>query len=196
MSDDIAFVGKMRSGKDTAAARLIESHGYQRLAFADPVREAALKWDPIILRADENGFGEAYERLSETVARLGWEAAKAIPEVRRTLQHMGQGVRDLDPGFWLYQLMTKWREVPAEQRIVITDVRYANEAAALAENGFKLVRIVRPAQSGEVSARFLDPAKQHASETELDSYPCDVVIDNSGSLADLYAAVDALALGA
>jgi dephospho-CoA kinase len=199
MSQDIAFIGKMRSGKDTAAARLIEVHDYQRLAFADPVRELALKLDPWITYANDDGDwlnGISAIRLSELVDRVGWDRAKdEHPEVRRTLQHAGQGVRDLDPSFWIFELLRKYRAAKPDP-VVITDVRYRNEARTLRKRGFKLVRIVRPLARGEVSARHLDPAKQHASETELDDYPCDVVISNSGSLADLHAAVDALALGA
>jgi dephospho-CoA kinase len=187
MSQDIAFIGKMRSGKDTAAARLCEAHDYTRLAFADPVRELALKLDPIIYAPDETGFGEDFERLSETVARLGWEEAKQIPEVRRTLQHAGQGVRELDPSFWIFELLRKYRAAKPDP-IVITDVRYWNEARTLRKRGFRLVRIVRPGATPASGS-----AATHASETDLDDYPCDVVIDNSGSLADLHAAVDALA---
>jgi hypothetical protein len=190
MSQDIAFIGKMRSGKDTAAARLCEAHGYTRLAFADPVRELALSLDPIIYAVDGGDMSHTPYRLSDVVAQLGWEDAKQIPEVRRVLQSAGQGVRDLDPSFWIFELLRKYRAAKPDP-IVITDVRYRNEARTLRKRGFRLVRIVRP-----VATLASGSAATHASETDLDDYPCDVVIDNSGSLADLHAAVDALALGA
>ncbi len=37
----IAISGKMRSGKDSAARRLVERHGFQRYAFADRLKELA-----------------------------------------------------------------------------------------------------------------------------------------------------------
>jgi hypothetical protein len=37
----IAFIGKMFSGKTTAAEYLVNRHGYERLAFARPVKELA-----------------------------------------------------------------------------------------------------------------------------------------------------------
>jgi Dephospho-CoA kinase len=186
MPRDIALIGKMRSGKDTAAARLCETHDYVRLAFADPLKEAALKLDPIVYH--DSVFG--YYRLSEIVAADGWDSAKdEYPEVRRVLQHFGQGVRDLDPSFWLFELLRKYRATP--DPVVVTDVRYLNEARTLRKRGFKLVRIIRPEASPNSGS-----TATHASETELDDYPCDVTLNNAGSLAELREAVDALAQGA
>jgi hypothetical protein len=191
---NIGLIGKARAGKDSAAAHLVATQAYTRLAFADPLKEAALKINPFV-----DGFSN--DRLADIVDADGWEYAKDVyPEVRRILQHIGQIVREIDEDFWLRECLRKVAgATKLNMPVVITDVRYANEAESLRRAGFLLVRIVRPARTIEltgakaVSARRLsDASAAHASETELDGYPADFEISNAGSLADLGAAIGSL----
>lgn len=191
---DIAFIGRMRSGKDTAGGRLCEAHGYTRLAFADPLKDAALALDPWIPYERAVDLGISAARLSAVVDSVGWDRAKSeYPEVRRILQHMGQGVRALEPNFWVNQLTKRWWDLGPDTPTVVTDVRYRNEADALKAHGFKLVRITRPSSWEDVKAAALnDGVRSHPSETELSDYAVDAMIYNGGSLAELYQRVDAL----
>lgn len=193
---NIGLIGKARAGKDTAAAHLVAARAYTRLAFADPLKEAALRVDPLI----PMNHLETHARLSDCVATAGWEGAKdKWPEVRRVLQQMGQTVREIDEDFWLRELLRK-AVAAAEWNmpVVVTDVRYRNEAESLRRAGFKLVRITRPAPmltAGQpITARHLsDATAAHASETELDGFAADHVIDNGGSLDALHAMIAAAA---
>ncbi|MFH8593083.1 deoxynucleotide monophosphate kinase family protein [Streptomyces rimosus] len=186
----IALMGRAGSGKDTVAARLTSAHHFVRVAFADPLRDVALGLDPII-RKESAGGGTLPVRLSDYVQRDGWERAKRHREVRRTLQRLGQSIRDQDDRFWLRLALAKvdvadrW-SVP----VVVTDCRYANEASALRGRGFLLVRVERPGEHGPASA----DQREHVSETELSDYPADAVLTNGGSLADLHALADRLAV--
>lgn len=184
---NVALLGKARSGKDSVAARLVTRFAFTRLAFADPLKDAAVELDPLI----PSGPGMAPVRLSRLINDVGWEYAKDhYPEVRRTLQRMGQGVRKLDESFWLNATLD--RVTVAETwnlPVVVSDVRYLNEAAALRNLGFLLVRIVRP---GGV-AKGSTCAARHTSETELDDYVPDLTIANDGSLTELLSAADELA---
>ncbi|WP_405560670.1 hypothetical protein [Streptomyces sp. NBC_01180] len=176
---NIALIGKARSGKDTIAAELVRSHQYTRIAFADPLKEMALRIDPIVYQYKHTD-GWHDKRLSEMVSNIGWETAKdKYPEVRRFLQMLGQSIREEYEDFWLNIALGKVRQAQRwNMPVVITDVRYANEAAALECEGFKLVRIMRPGQ---------DPisGSNHASETELDRWDTHVTTMNNGTLADL-----------
>jgi hypothetical protein len=175
---DIALMGRARSGKDTVAAYLCETYGYTRVAFADPLREAALKLDPIISRSVIGGD----LRLSHVLdAGHGWEYAKnKFPEVRRILQHIGQGVRDLDEDFWLSIAVTTITDARnAGRPVVITDCRYPNEYNALRASGFTMTRVVRP-DRGDV------PGSEHVSETALNGFPADWTLCNISTLEDLY----------
>jgi hypothetical protein len=175
----IGLIGKKRSGKDTFAATLVEERGFARFAFADPLKEAALSLDPLIrLEQDEThlstgGFvyGERIERLSAIVGRVGWERAKEIREVRRTLQNYGVAIREIDEGFWVRGTLDRALAHPGP--VVVTDVRFPNEAEAILNAGGRIVRIVRPGLASDDS---------HVSETALDGYPADLDVLNSGTV--------------
>jgi hypothetical protein len=85
-------------------------------------------------------------------------------------------VRKYDPDFWVKVVNQKIEEL-GDADVVITDVRFPNEAAAIvAKNGF-LVRVNRKRKGAD---------DQHASETSLDDWePWHIVLENDGKLADL-----------
>lgn len=173
----VGLIGKKRVGKDTFAAVLVEEFGFARVAFADPLKEMALTIDPEVAIDSDT-----WEHLGVLVAQFGWEGAKEEPGVRRFLQRLGDGVRQFDPEFWVtagMRQMWNLRGHPATavgQPVVITDVRYPNEADAIREAGGILVRIERPG---------VDDGDTHASETALDDYLVDAIVENDGDLADL-----------
>lgn len=181
----VGLIGKKRSGKDTFAAPLVEQRGFRRLSFADNLRQAALGLDPLIrFEADETYLyagnplealaGRGLERLSSVVDRLGWEAAKEIREVRRTLQRFGtDAIREIDSGFWVRGVTSKMQ---GPGSYVVTDVRFPNEAEAIHALGGTIVRVVRPGLVSDDS---------HSSETALDGYPADLEVINAGTAESL-----------
>lgn len=174
----IGIIGRARTGKDTLGARLVRTHGFGRVAFADALKDVALILNPIV--APEL----AGSRLADVVAAHGWDGAKDLPEVRRVLQHLGQGVRAVDREFWVRAALHRAEDVAAEGHpVVFTDVRYENEARAVRDAGFALVHIDRPGV----------PRLTHESEGALDADDADYVITNDGTLADLHAHADMIA---
>jgi len=173
----IGVSGRKRHGKDTFAARLVEHHGFTRVAFADPMREMALTLDPII----SEGW-----RLSELVEAFGWEEAKANPEVRRTLQRLGTeaGRGVLGESIWVDTAMRHARHLGGH--IVFTDCRFPNEAQAVRAAGGLVVRVSRPG--------FVDDGDTHSSESALDNYPFDHIVLNDGTIEDLHAIADRIAV--
>lgn len=189
---NIALMGRARSGKDTIAKRLIHQDAYVRVAFADPLKDMALRIDPIV-GSDTDALAAPGETLSDVVGYWGWERAKDnVPEVRRFLQYLGQSIREQDEDFWLRQGLRKLDEaakwnLPA----VVTDVRYPNEYEALRDRGFKMVRVLRP-EPGEI-IDWNSIGGDHESETALSQHDYDVLVRNNGPLAQLYQDADALA---
>ncbi|QOP64329.1 deoxynucleoside monophosphate kinase [Arthrobacter phage London] len=178
----IGLIGKKRTGKDTFAAKLVRDHGYTRVALADPLREAALALDPIVGTFPLNSEGVLRVRewrLSEVIDELGWEKAKDyVPEVRRTLQRLGtESIRSLDDQFWIRTAFQRIDALRAEGKpVVVTDVRYPNEADAIREATGYLVRIVRD---------LPDDGDSHASEKAMDDYREHLRVPNNGSVEDL-----------
>jgi hypothetical protein len=191
---NVGLIGRARVGKDSVAARLSERHGYQRVAFADRLKEAALKVDPIIYQFTERDEDNEELRhnvgLSWVVGDHGWERAKTeYPEVRRFLQQYGQTARDLDPDFWVRAALPSIAAAEAlNLPVVVTDVRYENEACWLLNRGFTLVRVTRP------NVTLAGEAGRHKSETELADFITDMTIANAGTLSDLNGIVDSLLL--
>lgn len=182
MSAVVGLIGKKRSGKDSFAQTLVEEFGFRRFAFADPLKEAALRSDPIVrtyVTLDEEYLDhvDGIERLSSVVSRLGWEDAKEIPEVRRTLQNYGVAIREIEPDFWVRATLDRaLLHASTSGPVVVTDVRFPNEAQEIRDAGGKIVRIIRP---GLVSD------DTHASEIALDDYEADVEVLNDRDLETL-----------
>lgn len=172
----IGLIGKKRVGKDTFAAVLVEEFGFARVAFADPLKEMALTIDPFLVGGWDSSLDDEF--LATAVANFGWEEVKdTYPEARRFLQRLGDGVRQFEPEFWLNAGMDTVRGKRAEAKpVVITDVRYPNEADAIRDAGGTLIRVVRPGA---------DDGDTHASETALDDYPVGFLVENVGGRNDL-----------
>ena len=179
---NVGIIGRARSGKDTAGAWFVEQRGYQRVAFADELKAAALRVDPIVQAYDDReDWGDGDLRLSEAVRLDGWEAAKSNAEVRRFLQHLGASIRAIDPDFWLRAALAKADEAnDAGKSTVITDVRYPNEAAALRARGWHLLHIERPGI----------PHLDHESEGALTAADADFTIVNDSDVPAYLRAVE------
>ncbi len=106
---------------------------------------------------------------------------------RHLMQTLGTewGRDTLAPSFWLRIAQMKLDEARRQgAHVVISDVRYENEAEFICRNGGHLVRITRPTAEG---AR---PVRDHSSEGGLVVDPAVHLIVNSGSFATLYDQVD------
>lgn len=169
-----------RVGKDTAATALCRDLGFVRLAFADQLKELALEADPLVTPAVKVvNTASGHGHLAWVVAGLGgFDAAKdTYPEVRKFLQRLGVGCRKVfGEEFWIDRLLERAAGHP---RVVIPDVRFANEAAAIKARGGVVIRINRP---GYVAAG-------HVSETELSDWDFDEEFLNVGSVVELQVAV-------
>lgn len=185
----LGLVGRKRTGKDTVANVLVTEYGFLRVAFADPLKRAALSLDPVVGPCALPGHPTpAMHDLTDVVSALGWEKAKDfVPGVRRTLQNLGWAVRSLDETFWVRAGLRVAQDLRDDGfPVVVTDVRFPNEADAIKDAGGALVRITRPG---------VNDGDTHPSETALDDYEIADVILNDGTLDDLYAQARSLAEG-
>ena len=78
-----------------------------------------------------------------------------------------------------------------ESNWIITDVRFPNEAQAIKDRGGIVIRVNR-LDVDKFTTNF--PQTLHPSETALDDYKFDHVIDNNGSLEELIGKIKQLKL--
>lgn len=171
----VALSGYGQVGKDTAGAMMGEIAGFERIAFADPLKAVALQCD---VHLPHPGGYRSYA-LTGAVSGEGWERTKRhFPSSRVFLQHLGVAVREyVDPDAWVNAAL---RQVKPGGRYAITDCRFPNEAAAVKAAGGYVVRVERPGTG---------PVNAHASETALDDFDFDAILRNTGTIDDLRALV-------
>lgn len=169
----IGLSGYARAGKDTVG-EILGRYGYQRVAFADKLKELAYATNPVVGAFINQHDGIERDRLSDLVDTYGWEVVKGgWDESREFLQRLGVAARDvLGSNVWVDAALST---LPSG-KYVVTDVRFPNEAEAIKTLGGEVWRVERPGTG---------PVNGHESETALDSHGFDATIDNSGSLEDL-----------
>ena len=214
----IGLIGRKRSGKDTVADLLIEHHGYNKAAFADPLRDLLAAINPVVASFDNRiNDGRGPVHFNDATEALGYEVAKdSLREYRRLLEVTGtEGVREtLGVKYRLRELLDNdvWPAI-AELRIegaidYVTvnpmwqiDGGKFNRVHWRESLAFTDVRFANEAElitrHGGILVRVARPSlpanpNPHVSETALDDYEEDYTLVNDGSLADLRVAVDSL----
>ncbi len=166
------------SGKD-AVGQILSSYGVRRKAFADPLKRQVAQ--------------ELQIPLQWTHTPDGKRSIVQGKSVRDHLIQRGQEIRKerQDPGYFawqicldilddeLQQLQGKYAD---PQRYVITDWRLPEELETLGRLGLEVelvkVRINRPGMPITVDDSY--------TEHQLDNYPFDAVIENSGTWSQLH----------
>lgn len=168
----VGFSGYARSGKDTAYS-LLASEGWSRVAFADIMRTFMELLNPIVAGSGRVGRDI---RVMDVIQQHGWDGYKSSVhsgELRALLQRLGTecGRGLLGDNIWVDSALNS---LP-DGRYAVTDCRFLNEADAIRLRGGKIIRINRPG---------VGPANAHISETGLDDYDFDAVIENDGTLEE------------
>lgn len=163
---NIGLIGRLRSGKDTAADYLASKYGYTTFAFGDELKRYY------------------HELFGETDAKP-----------REGYQWFGQAMRERDPDVWVRKCLDRiaWDEDVVNA--VVTDTRQLNEAERLKAAGYVLIRVEAPealrihraVTSGD---RFNLRDLTHGTETALDDYAADFTVVNDAGLSELYAQID------
>lgn len=167
----VGLSGWARAGKDTVADYLVTNYGYRKMSFADPMKEALVKLNPMI------HVGNNLVYLGSVIDKIGWEDLKGLsPEIRPLLQRFGTEVgREMfGENFWVDYALDS---VPNGSKIVFADVRFPNEADAIKNLGGNVVRIEREG---------FGPANDHISEHALDEYKFDEKIYNNEGIEELH----------
>lgn len=173
----IGFVGHKRSGKDTAAFALMQS-GYEIVKFAAPLKSMMRAFLTYVRVAPD-----LQDALIEGDAKELTLAPLCGKSARHAMQTLGTewGRQLIGDSIWVEACLAHCKQF---DKVVVADVRFANEAAALRQIGATIVRITRPATADEVDT--------HASERELNGIIADFTLVNNGTTQDLQDKVLAL----
>jgi len=195
----IGICGLIGSGKDTIADYLVNIHEFRRDSFAATLKDAVsavFGWDRDLLEGRSRQSREWREQ-----ADLWWsERLGQIITPRAVLQQWGtevcrQGFHD---DIWIASLENKLRNTT--DHVVISDCRFPNEIQAIRRAGGQVIRVKRGGDPGwfqiavDHFARgtVLSGAMPHASEWSWAGTVFDRVINNDGSLDQLYIQINDL----
>jgi hypothetical protein len=208
----IGICGFIGSGKDTVADYLTNFHEFRRESFANSLKDCVAQvfgWDRTMLEGRTKQAREWREQLDPW-----WADRLNMPELtpRWVLQHWGTEVcrHGFHDDIWIASLENKLRH--SQDDVVISDCRFPNEIAAIKRANGTVVRVVRGPEPdwydaalafnrGEngnmrwaTSKAQLNKLKIHASETAWVGTKFDAVLDNNGSLDDLYQQIQQLTI--
>ena len=200
----IGVCGFIGSGKDTIADYLVNLHHFRRESFANTLKDAVAQvfgWDRTMLEGRTKQAREWREQVDPW-----WAERLGIPHLtpRWILQQWGTEVcrKNFHDDIWIASLENKLRN--SKDDVVISDCRFPNEIQAIKQAGGIVVRVVRGPEpewydaavsrnrgpngnsTWALSGRKLEQSGIHASETSWVGTRFDVVLDNNGTLDDLY----------
>ena len=142
----VGMTGKAGHGKDSVGNFLRDGYAFQRLSFADPLKEAAAvlwRFKKEQLYGDEKNDVDPRWRLSPRVAmqKLGTEVGRDL---------FGQWMPHIGPNFWLEHMRLRLDELSRTSpgtSVVVCDVRFPNEADFIRKLGGTVIRVQRPGHS-------------------------------------------------
>lgn len=191
----LALCGAAGAGKDTVADMLPA----RKLAFADTLySEVAAAWgvEQHVLRCRETKekqsrrfclihcSSEANDFIEFAWGRETDARGYAKNSPRQILQWWGDYRRAQSPDYFVARA---WQAIcehmMRDESVVLTDVRFPNEAAMVRQLGGQIWQIRRPGYEAGGTG--------HASDTAGDEFAPDRIVVNSGSLDDLRATVPA-----
>jgi adenylate kinase family enzyme len=156
------------SGKDAVASLLVQNYQFQRLAFADILKEIV---------ATEYGFPFEWAHTEAGKRQL-------LPNgktVRELVIQRGQEIRAErgDPGFFARQIAKRIQQLPENQSIVISDWRFPVELETLEQElpGIPIIKI-RIQRSNQESSPVQDAYTEH----QLDDAIFDAHLQNPGTI--------------
>jgi len=194
----IGICGFIGSGKDTIADYLVNFHEFRRESFASTLKDAVASvfgWDRTMLEGRTKEAREWREQVDPW-----WAARLDMPTLtpRWVLQYWGTEVcrKAFHDDIWIASLENKLRT--SKDSVVISDCRFPNEIQSIRDAGGKIIWVQRGElpdwYDAAVQANLghnwafqeLKMRKIHASETSWVGTKFDAIVDNNGTITDLY----------
>lgn len=176
MARIIAICGRKRHGKDTVANYISSKYGYENVKFASVLKSICKQVfnlsDPQIEDDEKDVIDARYDKTPRQIMQfigtdmMQFELQKFMPRIGRLV--------------WTTALLDSTKD----KCIVISDLRFKHEAD-------EVFRCDPNALIIRVNRNCVDiPIDSHVSENELDGIPCNLTLNNDGSIIDLHASID------
>lgn len=170
----VAICGAKRSGKDTIAGHLVDTRGYRRLAFADPMKHIVgylFGFSRSQMETDEKDESDARWNISPRQALQFFGTEMMQYKIQELLPDVGRL-------FWVKRLSA---EIERDGLYVISDLRFVHEYEELKKEGAYVIRVERPT---------VEQSDAHASEQDYKNIPADLVLINDSDVASLLIKLD------
>ena len=197
----ILISGRASSGKTTLANYLVSHYGFESLAFANILKDQV---------SDRYNISRYYfddTTLKETPL-MNYPVNRSLPLIDITFDDLKNHykyynnkwyhtprsllilegsymARAIDPDIWINSIIRKIK-TSNNKDFVIGDLRYSNEAEKI-KQVYADVKILR-------INRYDKHTTNDISESGMDNYNFDHILDNKGSLDELYIKIDQLIL--
>lgn len=178
----IGVLGKKMHGKDTIANYMCTFYKFQRIAFADTLKQTCASL-----------FGFTYRQLYKDKKEEVDPTWGITP--REAMQYMGtevvrKGMSNLIPGigenFWIKCMEKRLKDCYSNTNVVISDVRFQNEVDFIHSMGGKVIKVEREFE--EESLNFVN----HESELAIDKITNYDFLVHNKELEDLYSYIDSI----
>lgn len=182
MNNIIGICGKRRSGKDLIANFICSQYNYTNKKISNDLKSIV----KILF-----GFSDSQlESNEKDIIDPVWNITP-----RQSMQFFGteiiqykiqELIPDIQRNFWIKSFINK-NIINNTQKIIISDLRFLHEYEELKKYNIIIIRVER--KTDNVSS-----VDEHISEKEYLKIPTDIVIQNNGSIEDLYKKINELPL--
>lgn len=179
----IGFLGRKRSGKDTAADYIVNKYEYSKKSFGGPLKKGIQEWFQF---TDEQLTTELKDQIDPNWGISPRKAFQIIGTdvVRKLFPSLL--LPDIGDKFWV-KTFNIWYNKNYDQhlgKVVLSDVRFQNEVDFIKKNGGIVIKLTRPC---------LNNKDNHTSESLIDlitNYDEEIV--NDSNLQDFYDQIDSV----
>lgn len=163
----VGICGGIGHGKDTAAGVLEREHGWVRVALADALKRTTMG---IYQLQPRHCWGTPEDKAEALEHVRGPDGQKRTP--RYLFEQVGEQFRAYDPDTWVRIALGAARAFidGGAPGVVIPDIRYRNEFAAVRRAGGEVWKIV--------AHGFAEIRTGHASDQEWRDEPADKLLRN------------------
>ena len=171
------IIGRKRVGKDLTADYICKKTGCKKYALATPLKEMVCNMTGITMEQLDRFKNEHWDFDVSREDRLG----ELNISFRSILQKAGDEMKGF---FGLDCYMRKLHEkLLDEEELAVPDVRLGEEQEWLLNNTNPIfIKVVRDVEK--------DKDSSHRTETEVDKLGYDILIENNGTIEELYEKID------